>query len=408
MVDDLVCVSACGPKTAMLNAFLNHKTSSKKLQFGVNKCKKLHVGKVRHEHKCQDLMVEKWEEIKLYNDENDLIEEDIFVGDYKMEEKYEERYLGDIISTDGKNIKNIKARVTKGKYTINRIFTILDAIPLGRRYYEVGILLRDCLLVSSMLFNSEAWYNISKSELELLEAVDIIFLRKLINAPRGTPKEILYLEMGCIPFRELILERRLRFLYYILNQKEDSMVYRFLKSQIRNRTKKDWVTTVFEDLKYLNMEHRSLEEIKNMKQVSFERIVKERIHEKTLERLKKLKNSHSKVKDIDYEIIKIQKYLQPNNINISREETQLIFKLRCRVTGVKTNMRNMYSDVLCDACGIQEESQKHVIQECIKLNENQDNMFIYEKIYNGSVSEKVEIAKKFEKNYQKLQEHRNI
>ena len=186
------------------------------------------------------------------------------------------------------------------------------------------------------------------------------------------------------------------------------MVYRFLKSQIRNRTKKDWVTTVFEDLKYLNMEHRSLEEIKNMKQVSFERIVKERIHEKTLERLKKLKNSHSKVKDIDYEIIKIQKYLQPNNINISREETQLIFKLRCRVTGVKTNMRNMYSDVLCDACGIQEESQKHVIQECIKLNENQDSMFIYEKIYNGSVSEKVEIAKKFEKNYQKLQEHRNI
>ena len=71
-------------------------------------------------------------------------------------------------------------------------------------------------------------------------------------------------------------------------------------------------------------------------------------------------------------------------------------------------MRNMYSDVLCDACGIQEESQKHVIQECIKLNENQDSMLIYEKIYNGSVSEKVEIAKKFEKNYQKLQEHRNI
>ena len=70
MVDDLVCVSVCGPETVMLNAFLNHKTSSKKLQFGVDKCKKLHVGKVRHEYKCQDLSVEKWEEIKIYNDEN--------------------------------------------------------------------------------------------------------------------------------------------------------------------------------------------------------------------------------------------------------------------------------------------------------------------------------------------------
>ena len=232
MVHDLVCVSACGPKTVMVNAFLNHKTSSKKLQFGVTKCKKLHIGKLRHEYKCQDLMVEKWEEIKVKNDENDLIEEDFFVGNYKMEEKDEERYLGDIISTDGKNIRNIKARVIKGKAIINRILTILNDLRLGWRYYEIGILLRDCLLVSSVLFNSEAWYNISKSELELLESVDIIFLRKLINAPRGTPKEILYLEMGCIPFREIIMGRRLRFLYYILNQKENSMIHRFLKSQI--------------------------------------------------------------------------------------------------------------------------------------------------------------------------------
>ena len=114
------------------------------------------------------------------------------------------------------------------------------------------------------------------------------------------------------------------------------MIHRFLKSQIISWTTKDWVTTVFEDLKYLNMESTSLEEIKNIKQVSFEHLIKERIHEKTLERLENLKNSHSKVKDIEYEIIKMQKYLQPN---------------------VKTNMRNMYSEVICDVCGIQEESQ---------------------------------------------------
>ena len=153
------------------------------------------------------------------------------------------------------------------------------------------------------------------------------------------------------------------------------------------------------------MESTSLEEIKNIKQVSFEHLIKERIHEKTLERLENLKNSHSKVKDIEYEIIKMQKYLQPNNIRISREETQLIFKLRCRVTNVKTNMRNMYSEVICDACGIQEESQKHII-ECLKLNEKDNCISKYEKIYNGSVSEKVEIAIKFEENFKKLQEYR--
>ena len=40
------------------------------------------------------------------------------------------------------------------------------------------------------------------------------------------------------------------------------------------------------------MESTSLDEIKNMKQVSFEHLIKERIHEKPFERLEKLKKSH--------------------------------------------------------------------------------------------------------------------
>ena len=37
MVDDLICVSECGHKTAMMNSYINFKTNSKKLQFGVKK-----------------------------------------------------------------------------------------------------------------------------------------------------------------------------------------------------------------------------------------------------------------------------------------------------------------------------------------------------------------------------------
>ena len=183
-------------------------------------------------------------------------------------------------------------------------------------------------------------------------------------------------------------------------------MFKFLKSQIKNKTKKDWVTAVYEDLKFLNMENTSLDEIKRMKKVSFEGKIKEIIKEKTLERLRIVKNTHSKVKDIDYEILRIQKYLQPNQIKISKEETQLIFKLRCRVTDIKTNMRKMYADVFCDACGLQEESQKHIIQECMKLNDNNDRSLKYEKIYDGTVGEKIEIAKRFEDNYKKLQQFR--
>ena len=71
-----------------------------------------------------------------------------------MEEKKEEKYLGDVISRDGKNIKNIKARVAKGKGIVTRIMTILEGIPFGQFYFEIAVILRNSLLVSSMLCNS--------------------------------------------------------------------------------------------------------------------------------------------------------------------------------------------------------------------------------------------------------------
>ena len=130
-----------------------------------------------------------------------------------MEVKREEKYLGDVISTDGQNIKNIKARVAKGKGIISRIITILEGIPFGKFYYEVAVILRDSLLVSSMLCISKAWYNIINAELDFLGTVDLQFLRRIQKAPKTTPKEMLLLELGCVPFRELIQKRRMLFLH---------------------------------------------------------------------------------------------------------------------------------------------------------------------------------------------------
>ena len=150
----------CGHETAMRNAYINHQTNSKKLQFGAEKCKKIHVGHIKEDHKCQDVKVEHWTELEMKNDITGEIEiKDTFAGELNMEDKDEEKYLGDVISNDGKNIKNIKARIAKGKGIVTKILTMLEGISFGQHYFEVGILLRDSLLVSSILFNAEALYN---------------------------------------------------------------------------------------------------------------------------------------------------------------------------------------------------------------------------------------------------------
>ena len=268
MVDDLLCVSQCGFRTKSANAFLTFQTDSKKLQFGAQKCKKLHVGKSIQEFKCQALKIDDWKEVQFYNVETGIEEiQDICIDKQEIEDSCQEKYLGDIISVDGRNINNIKARVTKGTGIVSKILSILDGIPFGQYYFEVALILRSSLLLSSILCNSESWYNVTKAELDLIESVDLCFLRRILNAPKSTPKEMLYLELGCIPLRHIIRKRRILFLHYILNQETNSLIFRFLMSQMKNRKNKDWTVQVISDLKELKMDE-DLEKIKCLKKIT--------------------------------------------------------------------------------------------------------------------------------------------
>ena len=64
------------------------------------------------------------------------------------------------------------------------------------------------LLISSLLSNSESWYNLSVKDVTRLEAVDEALLRKIFSAHSKTPKELLYLESGNIPVRFILMTRR--------------------------------------------------------------------------------------------------------------------------------------------------------------------------------------------------------
>ena len=50
---------------------------------------------------------------------------------------------------------------------------------------------------------------------------------------------------------------------------------------------------------------------------------------------------HSKVKHIKYETLEMSDYLKPGVDQVCKEETQLIFKIRCRATNVKENFKNI-------------------------------------------------------------------
>ena len=81
---------------------------------------------------------------------------------------------------------------------MKNIVNLIDGIPFDKFYFEVAILLPNILFVSS-----EVWYNLTNSELDLLETVDVNLLREILKAPKSTPKEMLFLELGILHLREM-------------------------------------------------------------------------------------------------------------------------------------------------------------------------------------------------------------
>ena len=84
----------------------------------------------------------------------------------------------------------------------------------------------------------EAWYGLTKSNVETLEWNDLNLLIKFFEVPSSRPKEIMYLETGCLTISYIIVSRRLMFLHYILNTDEHSLIYKFFQSQLRSPPKK--------------------------------------------------------------------------------------------------------------------------------------------------------------------------
>ena len=90
----------------------------------------------------------------------------------------------------------------------------------------------------------------------------------------------------------------------------------------------------------------------------------------------------------------------PNETNATKDEIQLIFKLRSRMTETKVNYKGLYDTYECDLCGEEDESQEHILycQEIIKRNPNFLEKDEYEKIFNGNPSEKLKLARIFQQN----------
>ena len=135
MIDDIASIAQCKDNSIIINAIVNAKIESKKLQFNFKKCVNMHVGP--NKENCEKLIIH----------------------DEQMPTTDKQKYLGDIVSSSGSNQENIKDRCKTGHRAISQIKSLMNDISLGKYTIQIGLILRDSIFLSKMLLNSEVWHS---------------------------------------------------------------------------------------------------------------------------------------------------------------------------------------------------------------------------------------------------------
>ena len=360
MCDDLNGVAKCGLDSVALNTFITTQIELKRLKFhvpnkeGKSKCHKLHVG--RNHDTCSVLQVHGTE----------------------MESVSHDTYLGDILSSDGKNTRNIKKRVARGIGISTQILNLLKSICLGEFYIEIALLLREALFLSSVLTNAEIWYSLTKDEIKELDDLDKTLLRKILKVPLSTPSEAYFLELGIIPIEVYIKARRIVYLHYVLKREENEMLYTFFITQWNNEVEGDWTKEI-----KLNLEEFGIPcdftYLKSMSTLSLKNMVKRKAKEVALNLLQKKQNSHSKMNQLYYSELKLQEYFKMPGIET--KEMLNLFKWRVRMAPLGENFRGNKENILCPLCSNHLDNQPtflqcEVIKKELKTNTKIEDIYV--------------------------------
>ena len=333
-VDDTLAFTTCGTESVKLNAKIQSKFETKRLELGYDKCFQMHVGS-KMKNSCPVLKVR----------------------DIDMKTASRETYLGDVLTTDCKISQNIQTRCDKGQGIINQTISMLQEISFGYYYFEIAMMFRESMLLNGILCSSEVLYGITSAHIEMLEKCDRLFMRRVFDCPISTPIESYYSETSTIPVRFILIGRRLMYLWTLLQKSEKELARNVFETQKLFPVKNDWVLQIKEDLSICNIELTEVE-IGCMKKEKFSKIVKSSIRQLSDDYLLKLIGKHSKSENLQPQE-KIQNYLVNENTTVN--EKKLLFLLRSRMYPVKNNFQQSYSDMSCSLCSKSEETQQHLL-----------------------------------------------
>ena len=175
------------------------------LQFGSEKCEKLHIGK-KHVNKyiCTYFEVDIWKDHLVQKENGVKVLDDKHMGKEKMKAVLSKKYLGQIIQNNGRNDQNIKDKTDKAVGNVSKITNALSERPYGKHSFKAALLMRQAMLLGGLLSNAETLTHLTESDITKLTMPDTLLHRALLSTSENPSKVFMCLELGIIPVKYVL------------------------------------------------------------------------------------------------------------------------------------------------------------------------------------------------------------
>ena len=109
------------------------------------------------------------------------------------------RYLGDHFNCEGNNKDLCEERVKKATGTVTELMALHRKTCFGIKQIECMLILYRSMFLPRLIYNCEAWSNMTKNDYETLKFLQLNYLRSIMELSKGAPIAALYLELGILP-----------------------------------------------------------------------------------------------------------------------------------------------------------------------------------------------------------------
>ena len=287
-------------------------------------------------------------------------DEDIKLSGKPMQKAASYKYLGDMITPDGgikETIQTRKGTIAGMTAELNQILEEMDYV----NKFKAVLQFYNGIIVSRLLTNAETWNIITPQNLEELEKLQAMTLKRLLRLPTGTPTNGLRNELGVYTIENQINIKKLMFWHRVMTMKEDKLVKKIMTEQTK-QPGNHWYKRVIEIATSLGLPV-DVEKIKILSRGQWKKIVSKAILNKENKDLEKWVQTSKKCKDMKPNC-QLKEYL---NI-LKPDEAMTILKGRLGMTDVKANYKNKYKDINCKICGKSEDLEHLLNSQCKKCN----------------------------------------